>query len=296
MRIVGYAGNDGVTRLGALTEQGVLDLQAAARASGISAEPFADALSFLAAGDSALQGARKLIQQASPGTFASLSNVRLRPPIPRPGKIVAVGLNYRDHSIESGAKEAPKWPILFAKFTTSIAGPEDPIAIPVGDPNVDYEAELAVVIGRKGKRIPAARALDYVAGYMPLNDVSARAWQFADKQWVRGKSCDTFCPTGPYLTTRDEVPDPHSLSICARVNGTTLQDSSTSKMIFRVPELIEFISASITLEPGDVIATGTPEGVGAFRTPPIFLKPGDVVEVEIQSLGVLRNRVVASQT
>jgi 2-keto-4-pentenoate hydratase/2-oxohepta-3-ene-1,7-dioic acid hydratase in catechol pathway len=296
MRIVGYAGNDGITRLGALTEQGVLDLQAAARASGISAEPFADALPFLAAGDSALQGARKLIQQAPPGTFAALSNVRLRPPIPRPGKIVAVGLNYRDHSIESGAKEAPKWPILFAKFTTSIAGPEDPIAIPVGDPNVDYEAELAVVIGRKGKGIPAERALDYVAGYMPLNDVSARVWQFADKQWVRGKSCDTFCPTGPYLTTRDEVPDPHSLSICARVNGTTLQDSNTSKMIFRVPELIEFISASITLEPGDIIATGTPEGVGAFRTPPIFLKPGDVVEVEIQSLGVLRNPVVAAQT
>ena len=216
--------------------------------------------------------------------------------MPRPGKIVAVGLNYRDHSIESGAKEPPKSPIIFAKFTTSITGPEDPIIIPAGDPHVDYEAELAVVIGRKVKAVSAEHALDYVAGYMPLNDVSARTWQFADKQWVRGKSCDTFCPTGPFLTTRDDVPDAHALSICTRVNGTTLQDSSTSKMIFRIPQLIEFISASITLEPGDIIATGTPEGVGAFRTPPIFLKLGDVVEVEIESLGVLRNAVVAAQT
>jgi 2-keto-4-pentenoate hydratase/2-oxohepta-3-ene-1,7-dioic acid hydratase in catechol pathway len=296
MRVVRYSGNDGVTRLGVFTENGVLDLQAAARNSGIPEEPFADVLSFLAARDSALSLARQLIQHAPQAAFVSLSHARLRPPIPRPEKIVAVGLNYRDHSIESGAKEAPKWPILFAKFPSSLSGPEDPIVIPVGDPNVDYEAELAVVIGRGGKRIPAESSLDYVAGYMPLNDVSARTWQFADKQWVRGKSCDTFCPTGPYLTTRDDVPDPHSLSICARVNGTTLQDSNTSKMIFRVPELIEFISASITLEPGDIIATGTPEGVGAFRIPPIFLKPGDVVEVEIQGLGVLRNPVVAAQT
>jgi 2-keto-4-pentenoate hydratase/2-oxohepta-3-ene-1,7-dioic acid hydratase in catechol pathway len=294
MRLVSYAGNDGVTRLGALTEKGVLDLQAAARTSGISEQPFSDALSFLAAGDSTFPQAIRLIQQAPQGSFTSLARVRLHPPVPRPGKIVAVGLNYRDHSMESGAKEPPKVPILFAKFTTSIAGPEDPIVIPIGNPNVDYEAELAVVIGRKAKAVAAVNAMDFVAGYMPLNDVSARLWQFADKQWVRGKSCDTFCPTGPYLTTRDEVPDPHALSICARVNGTTLQNSNTSKMIFRVPELIEFISASITLEPGDIIATGTPEGVGAFRIPPIYLKPGDVVEVEIQNLGVLRNPVVAA--
>jgi 2-keto-4-pentenoate hydratase/2-oxohepta-3-ene-1,7-dioic acid hydratase in catechol pathway len=294
MRIVRYAGNDGVTRLGALAENGVLDLQGAARTSGIPEEPFADVLSFLTAGDSARPQAARLIQQAPQGAFVPLSKVRLRAPIPRPGKIVAIGLNYRDHSIESGAKEPPKWPVIFAKFPTSIAGPEDPIVIPAGNPDVDYEAELAVVIGRKAKGISAGNALDFIAGYMALNDVSARAWQFADRQWVRGKSCDTFCPTGPCLTTRDDVPDPHSLSICARVNGTTLQDSNTSKMIFRVPELIEFISASITLEAADIIATGTPEGVGAFRTPPIFLKAGDVVEVEIQGLGVLRNLVVAA--
>ena len=195
--------------------------------------------------------------------------------------------------MESGAKEPPKSPILFAKFPNSIAGPSDDIVIPPGNPNVDYEAELAVVVGRKGKAITAQKAYEYVAGYMPLNDVSARTWQFGDKQWVRGKSCDTFCPTGPHLTTRDEIPDPHSLFIRARVNGVPLQDSNTSKMIFRIPELIEFICASITLEPGDIIATGTPEGVGAFRVPPMFLKAGDVVEVEIEKLGVLRNRVVA---
>src|ERR1700687_422895 len=241
-----------------------MDLQAAARTSGIPAEPFADISSFFAGGDAALQAAQKLIQRAPQGGLVPLASVRLHAPVPRPGKIVAVGLNYRDHSIESGAKEPPKSPIIFAKFTTSITGPEDPIIIPAGDPHVDYEAELAVVIGRKVKAVSAEHALDYVAGYMPLNDVSARTWQFADKQWVRGKSCDTFCPTGPFLTTRDDVPDAHALSICTRVNGTTLQDSSTSKMIFRIPQLIEFISASITLEPGDIIATGSPEGGGAF--------------------------------
>jgi len=295
MRLVSYAGDDGMTRLGALAEQGVIDFQAAARSIGIPAEPFGDMLSFLTAGESALQEARKLVERAPQGAVVPLANVRLRPPVPRPGKIIAIGLNYRDHFMESGAKELPKCPIIFAKFTTSIAGAGDAIVIPAGDPHVDYEAELAVVIGRKAKIVTAEKAFEYVAGYMPLNDVSARTWQFADKQWVRGKSCDTFCPTGPCLTTRDDVPDPHSLSIFARVNGATLQDSNTAKMVFRIPELIEFISASITLEPGDIIATGTPEGVGAFRKPPIFLKPGDVVEVEIQNLGVLRNPVVAAQ-
>lgn len=296
MRLVCYERNDGVTRLGALTEKGVVDLHAAARTAGIASESFKEMSAFLAAEDSAVQEARNLVQGAAQSTVVPLADVRLRTPVPHPGKIIAVGLNYRDHAIESRAKEPPKTPIIFAKFTTSISGPGDPIVIPADDPQVDYEAEMAVVIGRRGKAIPAARAFDYVAGYMPLNDISARAWQFADKQWVRGKSCDTFCPTGPYLTTRDDVPNPHVLSIQARVNGAVLQNSNTSKMLFHVPQLIEFISASITLEPGDIIATGTPEGVGAFRTPPIFLKPGDNVEVEIEGLGVLRNPVVAAQT
>lgn len=166
------------------------------------------------------------------------------------------------------------------------------MVIPPDDPQVDYEAELAVVIGRETKAVSEADALNYVAGYMPLNDVSARRWQFADKQWVRGKSCDTFCPTGPWLTTTDDVPDPHALAIRMRVNGTTVQNSNTFDLIFRIPALIQFISAAITLEPGDIIATGTPAGVGVFRKPPVFLKSGDVMEVEIEGLGVLRNRVV----
>jgi 2-keto-4-pentenoate hydratase/2-oxohepta-3-ene-1,7-dioic acid hydratase in catechol pathway len=294
MRLVRYEGNDGAIRLGALTNNGVVHLENAAASMGFATEVFRDTSSFLSAGDAAIQQAQKVVQEAARSAFTALSSVKLRAPVPRPGKIVAVGLNYRDHSIEAGAKEVPKTPIIFAKFPTSISGPGDSIVLPHGDSQVDYEAELAVVIGKKTKAISAAEALQNVAGYMPLNDVSARTWQFADKQWVRGKSCDTFCPTGPYLTTRDEISDPQSLSISARVNGTTLQDSNTSRMIFRVAELIAFISASITLEPGDIIATGTPEGVGVFRTPPIFLKPGDTVEIEIEKLGLLRNPVVAA--
>jgi 2-keto-4-pentenoate hydratase/2-oxohepta-3-ene-1,7-dioic acid hydratase in catechol pathway len=292
MRLVRYKENDGAVRLGALTDNGVVHFEGLTRGTGAAPRIFSEISSFLLAGDAAIEQAQRLIQAAPQNAFAPLSSVKLLAPIPRPGKIIAVGLNYRDHLIEQGAKELPKSPIIFAKFPTSICGPGDPIVIPESDPNVDYEAELAVVIGRKGKAITAADALHCVAGYMPLNDVSARAWQFGDKQWVRGKSPDTFCPIGPYLTTRDAVPDPHALSIQARVNDVTLQDSNTSKIIFRIPELIEFISASITLEPGDIIATGTPEGVGAFRTPPIFLKSGDIVEVEIEKLGVLRNPVV----
>jgi 2-keto-4-pentenoate hydratase/2-oxohepta-3-ene-1,7-dioic acid hydratase in catechol pathway len=292
MKLVTYKVTDVTERVGVLTERAVVDLQMAARDAGISEEPFCNMNSLLSGGDTIIEQAKKLAASPSAGSLVPLSNVQLLPPIPRPGKIVAVGLNYRDHAMESGAKQAPSIPILFAKFPNSIIGPEDPIVIPVGNPRVDWEAELAVVMGQKGKAIPAARAYQHIAGYMTLNDVSAREWQFGDKQWVRGKSPDTFCPIGPHLTTRDEVPDPQVLAICSRVNGITMQDSSTSKLIFNVPYLIEFISAAITLEPGDIIATGTPEGVGAFRKPPIFLKEGDVVEIEIERLGILRNPVI----
>lgn len=294
MKLVTYKVTDVTERVGVLTEKAVVDLQTAAQDSGISAKPVATMISLLHGGDAMMQQARKLAAAPSARSLVPLSNVQLLPPIPRPGKIVAVGLNYRDHAMESGAKQPPSIPILFAKFPNSITGPEDSIVLPVGNPQVDWEAELAVVIGQRGKAIPAAKAYDYIAGYMPLNDVSAREWQFGDKQWVRGKSPDTFCPIGPHLTTRDEVPDPHVLGICSRVNGETMQHSSTSKLIFNVPYLIAFISAAITLEPGDIIATGTPEGVGTFRKPPIFLKPGDVVEIEIERLGILRNPVVAA--
>lgn len=246
---------------------------------------------FLIAGSAAQAAAEKISRgESTPHSEHRLCDVALLPPVTCPGKIIAVGLNYRDHAIET-KQEIPTVPIIFAKFPSSIIGPDAPVVLPADDPQGDYEAELAVVIGRKTKAVSEVEALACVAGYMPLNDVSARRWQFADKQWVRGKSCDTFCPTGPWLTTRDAVPDPHALSIQMRVNGDVVQNSNTSNLIFRIPALIAFISAAITLEPGDIIATGTPEGVGVFRKPPVFLKSGDVMEVEIEGLGMLRNRV-----
>lgn len=294
MRLVTFVGKDGKARLGALVARGVVDLKGAAEAAQVPAEAFESMASFLQGGDAAIFQASKLANTAF--SAIALTELRLLPPVPRPGKIIAVGLNYRDHAGESGAVELPKSPIIFAKFTTSICGPGEAIVLPSEEVKADYEAELAVVIGKKGKTIPAANAYQHIAGYMPLNDVSARAWQFGDKQWVRGKSPDTFCPTGPWLTTRDEISDPHSLFIRARLNGTTMQDANTNLLIFQIPQLVEFISASITLEPGDIIATGTPAGVGAFRKPPIFLKAGDVVEVEIEKLGVLANPVTAGKS
>lgn len=289
MRLVMFEPKGQPSRLGVLRSHEVVDLAAAADQSGATAECFASTTQFLEAGEEALSSAQSLL--TSPTTAAyELAAVRLGAPVPRPGKIVAIGLNYRDHSLEQGV-QPPSAPLFFAKFPTSVTGPYDPIVLPAGDHQVDYEAELAVIIGRRAKAVPKGHAMEYIGGYTVLNDVSARKWQFADKQWVRGKSCDTFCPIGPWLTTRDDVPDPHHLDIAARVNGVTLQDSNSSKLIFRIPQLIAYISASITLEPGDIIATGTPEGVGVFRNPPIFLKAGDIVEVEINGLGKLRNPV-----
>jgi 2-keto-4-pentenoate hydratase/2-oxohepta-3-ene-1,7-dioic acid hydratase in catechol pathway len=281
-------------RLGAVLGERVVDLLDLSAASGNLVPFFGSTSEFLYAGAKALDVARTLVagMKGSDASF-SLESLKLGPPVPRPGKIIAIGLNYRDHADEANFK-APEYPLIFAKFPNSIAGPHDPIALPSDDMQVDSEAELGVVIGRNGKGISVDRSLDYVAGYMALNDVSARKWQFADKQWTRGKSCDTFCPTGPWLTTRDEVSDPHNLRVIGRLNGEVFQDSNTSNLIFRLPELISFISAAITLEPGDIIATGTPSGVGVFRNPPVFLKPGDVAEVEIESLGVLKNAVVRS--
>ena len=222
--------------------------------------------------------------------IVDLSSVHLASPIPRPGKIICIGLNYRDHAEESGMP-IPDSPIIFSKFGTCVIGSGEAIRIPSGSEKVDYEAELAVVIGRTAKGVPAGEAMDHVFGYTNFNDVSARDFQFADGQWQRGKSCDTFAPMGPSVVTVDEIADPHNLNIRFRLNGETLQDSNTCQLIFKTPELIEFLSRIITLEPGDVIATGTPPGVGFARKPPIFMKPGDVAEVEIQQLGTLINRV-----
>jgi 2-keto-4-pentenoate hydratase/2-oxohepta-3-ene-1,7-dioic acid hydratase in catechol pathway len=218
-------------------------------------------------------------------------DVKLEAPVPRPSKIICIGLNYLDHVTESGA-EIPKAPLIFSKFDTCVAASENPILLPVGSEQVDFEAELAVVIGRRAKNIKLDDAMDHVFGYTNFNDVSARDMQFADGQWQRGKSCDTFAPFGEYVATKDEFPDPHNLRIQFRLNGETMQDSKTDQLIFKIPELVEYLSRSITLEPGDIIATGTPPGVGFARKPPVFLKDGDVCEVEIEGLGILINPVV----
>ncbi len=279
MKLVTFKTRHGVPQVGVLANEKVCPLDSS---------KYPDMSAFLTAGPAALNEAEAVARNGSESY--GMNEVTLLAPVPRPGKIIAVGLNYMDHAIET-KMEIPKAPVIFAKFTSSINGPDAPVVLPKDDPQGDYEAELAVVIGRTAKAVSESDAMNYVAGYMPLNDVSARRWQFADKQWVRGKSCDTFCPTGPWLTTRDSVADPHALYIRMRVNGETVQNSNTSNLIFRIPKLIEFISEAITLEPGDIIATGTPDGVGVFRKPPVFLKSGDVMEVDIEGLGVLRNKV-----
>lgn len=224
----------------------------------------------------------------------SRESVEICAPVPHPNKIICIGLNYRNHAIESGA-EIPKSPIIFSKFNTCIAAPNQPILLPTGSTQVDYESELAFVVGRRAENIKRENAMQYVFGYTNFNDVSARDFQFADGQWQRGKSCDTFAPVGEFVATTDEISDPHNLRIRFRLNGETLQDSNTEELIFKIPELIEFLSASITLEPGDIIATGTPPGVGFARKPPIFLKDGDVAEVEIEGLGILTNPVTSDR-
>ena len=207
-----------------------------------------------------------------------------------PGKIVCIGLNYRDHAEEQGTP-LPERPLLFAKWPNALVGPGDPIVVPPIVQKVDYEAELGVVIGARVRRVSVENALEAVRGYVCLNDVSARDLQFADGQWTRGKSPDTFCPVGPGLVPASEVGDPQALRIRAVLNGETMQDSTTANMVFGVAELISFVTQAITLEPGDLIATGTPAGVGAFRKPPVFMRAGDEVTIEIEGLGALTNPV-----
>jgi 2-keto-4-pentenoate hydratase/2-oxohepta-3-ene-1,7-dioic acid hydratase in catechol pathway len=210
--------------------------------------------------------------------------------IERPGKIICVGLNYRDHAEETGA-ELPKAPLLFAKWGNTLIGHGEAIVLPPESAEVDYEAELGVVVGTGGRHIAEARALDHVRGYICVNDVSARDLQFADGQWTRGKSPDTFCPVGPRLVPREEIADPQALAIRCVLNGEVMQDSTTANMIFSVAEIISYVSRTVTLDPGDLIATGTPAGVGVFRDPKVLLKDGDEVTVEVEGLGALTNPV-----
>ena len=222
--------------------------------------------------------------------FLPAKGARLLPPVGQPSKIVCLGLNYRDHALEQ-KKDPPAYPLLFAKAPSALAGPFDDIVVRPGVESVDAEAELAAVIGREGTAIPAAQALDHVAGYMIMNDVSARAIQREEKQWFRAKSFDTFAPCGPWIVTPDEVGDPQRLAIRQLLNDRIMQSSSTAEMLFGVAAIVEFVSAAMTLYPGDVISTGTPAGVGVFREPPVFLADGDTVTIEIERIGFIRNRV-----
>lgn len=218
-------------------------------------------------------------------------DVRLLWPVCDPSKIICLGKNYSEHAKEGGM-DVPDKPLLFCKTPNTLCGPYDPIVLPSGSGQVDWEVELAVIIGKEGKRIKKADAFDYIAGYTVMNDVSGREAQFSDQQWFRGKSFDTFAPMGPALVTTDEIEDVHNLNLTTMVDGVTMQDGNTKDLIFDIPTIIEFISEDITLIPGDIISTGTPDGVGIFRNPPIVLKEGNVVECSIEKIGTITNRVV----
>lgn len=287
MKLVTFVHNKAL-RLGALCvrngRQVIVDLQ--------QAEPRlpADILAFLRLGEEARRIAETAVARTTNGI--ALEEVQLKAPIPNPGKIICIGLNYRDHAAETG-QPIPEYPTVFSKYANAVIGPEEPIVLPRVSQRVDYEGELGVVIGRRGRYIPETRALDYVAGYLPCNDVSARDFQKRTSQWTIGKTFDTFAPMGPALVTADEVPDPHTLDIRVYVSGELMQSSNTRNLIFSVPYLVAYLSQVMTLEPGDIILTGTPGGVGDVRTPPRYLQPGDEVRIEIAQLGVLRNPVIA---
>jgi 2,4-didehydro-3-deoxy-L-rhamnonate hydrolase len=246
-------------------------------------------------GDDVVAMGRDLVEylrsgRAIEGRREPLRSLRLEPPVRLPGKIVGIGLNYRDHAEETG-QPVPDEPILFAKFANSIVGPDDDIVVPRSTKEPDYEAELGVVIGRTARDVSPGDALDHVGGYICCNDVSARDLQMRGGQWTRGKAVDTFLPCGPWLVTPDEIGDPQELRIGCTLNGQVMQDSSTAQMVFGVAELVSFLSRTMTLEPGDVIATGTPPGVGFTRKPPRYLQDGDRVTVEIERIGALANTV-----
>jgi 2-keto-4-pentenoate hydratase/2-oxohepta-3-ene-1,7-dioic acid hydratase in catechol pathway len=258
----------------------------------LSGAGFPDLLAVAGGGEEALAKAGAWVSRPARGAVLALSSVKLLAPIPRPGKVICVGLNYRDHAAETRMK-IPEVPTIFAKFSTAVIGPGDNIVLPKSSTRPDYEAELAFIIGKGGRHIPRSRWREHVFGYTIFNDVSARDYQTATSQWIMGKTFDTFAPMGPYLVSADEVPDPHALDISLTLNGELMQNSNTRNLIFQVPDLVAFLSSVFTLEPGDVVSTGTPGGVGFVRQPPRYLQPGDEVIVRIQGLGELRNPVAA---
>jgi 2-keto-4-pentenoate hydratase/2-oxohepta-3-ene-1,7-dioic acid hydratase in catechol pathway len=287
MKLVTYQPAGATPQLGVVAGDSVINLHLASGGRLPN-----DMRSFLELGDAALEAAT-LAAQGAGASAAPLAGVKLLAPILNPSKVIAIGLNYMDHVRESGGKP-PAIATMFTKYPSSIIGPGDAIRWdPALTNKVDYEAEFAVVIGKRASKVSEADAYDYIAGYTICHDVSARDLQLEKgDQWIMGKSLDTFCPLGPTLVTKDEIKDPHNLSIKCLVNGEALQDSNTRELIFQIPYLIAYLSRGITLLPGDVITTGTPHGVGAFRKPPVFLKHGDVVTVEVEGLGQLTNPCV----
>lgn len=247
---------------------------------------------FLEKGEAGLATAKRALESGM--NILDRSEVTLLPPVTNPDKIICVGMNYADHCLELNLP-TPKEPVIFNKFTSAITGPYDNIILPKESKEVDWEVELAFIVGKKGKEIKITEALEYVAGFTVALDVSARDWLTKTSngnQWILGKSFDTFCPLGPALVTKDSLTDPHNLGIQCRVNGETVQKSMTSQMIFKTEALIGWVSQFATLYPGDIFLTGTPAGVGLFKKPPTFLKTGDIVECEIDEIGIIRNKVI----
>ena len=278
MKLVSFSAADGKIRPGSLLEEAglVIDLATAG---------YADTLAAIAAGLTVLE---------AHGAYPAypIGDVRLHAPLSNPPRVFAIGLNYRDHAIESGMA-IPTTPVVFFKLQTAIIGPGDPIVLPVNSTQPDYEAEFAFVIGKGGYRIAADEWRNHVYGYTIVNDVSARDVQLATSQWTMGKSFPTFCPIGPAIVTADEIPDPHKLNIGLTIDGVVYQNSNTRELIFKIPELIEYLSSITPLLPGDIVSTGTPSGVGLGRTPKRWLQPGETVTVIVEGLGSLTNPVVA---
>jgi len=306
VKLAQFKTKDSKQRLGLAVDDVVCDVAELARVlAGVGTAPASwllqagDMLDVIGRGESALGEISALLNggqaRHAGGQVVgySIDEIEFLPAV-RPSKILAIGRNYVDHAIEGGA-EPPSTPLLFNKLPNSLSAHNAPISLSNLSQKVDYEAELAVVIGRRARQVSEVNALEHVFGYTLINDVSARDLQFGDGQWTRGKGLDTFAPLGPFITTRDEIADVQALKIEGRLNGEVMQSSNTAKMIFKIGYLISYLSQGITLEPGDVIATGTPEGVGVFRDPPVLLKAGDVYEVEIEGLGTLRNPVIAAE-
>jgi 2-keto-4-pentenoate hydratase/2-oxohepta-3-ene-1,7-dioic acid hydratase in catechol pathway len=283
MRLVTFRRPGSAPEAGAIVRDQVVSLAGAG---------FPDMLSVLAGGDKAKAKIENWIYHPPVGSSLAVDSVQLVAPVPRPPKLICVGLNYRDHALEAGM-QLPKVPTIFSKFSSSVIGPGQPIVLPKNSTQPDYEAEFAFVIGAGGRHIPAENWERHVFGYTIVNDVSARDFQMATTQWLMGKTFDTFAPMGPHIVSADEIADPHALDISLTIGGEVLQRSNTRELIFKIPELVAFLSSVVTLEPGDVVSTGTPAGVGFARKPPRFLRPGDEVVVRVAGIGELRNPVVA---